>query len=206
MRKIGIMGGTFNPIHNGHIMLGVRAKEEFMLDEVWFMPSGISYLKEGTFVLDAGSRIRLTKAAVDSIEADGYFVNTMEADRPGKTYTCDTLLQLRKQFPEDSFYLIYGSDCLFSIEKWVKPHILFEHAILLFAVRGEEDVAAVENKIAYLAKTYGAKAHLLPVQATDVSSSGIRAALKNGESIHGLVPDAVEEMLLRERYYSNESK
>ena len=114
IRKIGIMGGTFNPIHNGHVALADAAYKTFSLDKVLFMPSGNSYMKQ--HVLDNSKRVSMVSKAIESIS---YFeLSTIEVERFGNTYTSETLQQLTQQNPDVQYYFIMGADSLFHIEKW----------------------------------------------------------------------------------------
>ena len=119
--KIGIMGGTFNPIHNGHIALANAAYKEFSLDKILFMPSGKSYMKQ--HVLDDAKRVIMVQKAIEAIP---YFeLSTLEVERSGNTYTSETLQQLTQQNPEVHYYFIMGADSLFHIETWKNPDIIF---------------------------------------------------------------------------------
>ena len=110
--KTGIMGGTFDPIHNGHILIARSAYEKVGLDKVLFMPSGNSYMKKN--VLDVSKRVEMVRLAIADFP---YFeLSSIEAQRQGNTYTYDTLEQLTKQNPKDEYYFIMGADSLFSIE------------------------------------------------------------------------------------------
>ena len=109
MKKIGILGGTFDPIHNGHLMMAEAACEEAALDELWFMPTGTpAYKKEIQRVTDGEHRARMTELAVAG--HPGWSCSRIELERTGNTYTADTLKQLAVQRPDDRFYYIVGSE------------------------------------------------------------------------------------------------
>lgn len=188
MMKIGIMGGTFNPIHNGHLLLAEAAREELGLDKVLFMPSGNSYMKEPASIASKQHRIQMTALA---IEDNPYFeLSLMETEREGATYTCDTLQELKSVFPEDAFYFILGADSFFSIEKWKNPEIIMQNCILTVSVRGG-NLKAVEEKAACLKEKYDAKIYLLPERNIDISSTEIRNRLKEGRSVKYMLPEKV---------------
>ena len=132
MRKIGIMGGTFDPIHNGHIMLGRQAYAEYNLDEVWYMPSGQPPHKKGRHVTESAERCHMVKLAIQDIP---YFVfSDFEVRRTGKnTYTAETLALLGEKYPDVHFYFIVGADSLFEIEKWYHPEEVMARATLMAA-------------------------------------------------------------------------
>ena len=113
------MGGTFNPIHNGHILLAQAAYEYCSLDKVLFMPSGVSYLKEQNDIVTAEHRLNMTCLAVDEFE---YFAcSDIEIKREGNTYTVDTLRELSFKNPNCEFYFIMGADSFMSFDSWKEP-------------------------------------------------------------------------------------
>jgi len=188
MKKIGILGGTFNPIHNGHLMLAKMAYEQFDLDEVLIMPSGVSYMKEGTGVLDSSVRADMVKLAIS--DCKGFVFDDTEISRKGNTYTYITLQELHRR-EEAEYFFIVGADTLFMIEKWVETRAVFEQCVLLVSVRDEFDTDDIDAKILDLKTKYNADIRKVVMNAVDISSSGIREAIKNGDSVKGLVPDKV---------------
>lgn len=196
--KIGIMGGTFNPIHNGHLLLAETAREELNLDRIWFMPSGNSYMKDNMAIASKEDRIQMTALA---IENNPYFeLSLLETERKGATYTCDTLLQLKEEFPEYEFYFILGADSLFSIDRWKNPEIIMKNCILTTAVRNEK-MKEMEEKAAKLREQFCAKIRLLPERNIDISSTEIRARLQDGRSVKYMVPENVLNYLRERKLY-----
>lgn len=198
-RRIGIMGGTFNPIHTGHLLLAQAALEEAELDRVCFMPSGVSYLKSEDTVLDAGHRLRLTELAV--LDNPNFTVSDMEIKRSGNTYTSDTLKQLKAEQPENSFYFILGADCLYSMENWYRPEEIFSSCTILAAVRDNLELSDLEEKAASLRKRFNAEIFLLHLPRIDISSTDIRERIKAGKNIRYMVPDAVRDYILQNDLY-----
>ncbi len=198
-KKIGIMGGTFNPIHNGHLLLGERAYEQFGLDEVWFMPSKKQPHKENDLSITDDERIRLVEKA---IEGNPHFVlSTMEFEREGFTYTADTLSLLHKELPQTSFYFIIGGDSLYTIEKWYLPEVIFEHANIIATGRDGIDEPLVLQKITELKERFQANIHYLKVPRIDISSNDIRQLLRNTSSVRYMVPDNVYQYILEKELY-----
>ncbi|MBO4377140.1 MAG: nicotinate-nucleotide adenylyltransferase [Lachnospiraceae bacterium] len=194
MRKIGILGGTFNPIHFAHINLALKAYEEYELDEVLFIPSGISYMKKDMDILDAKTRCELVSLAINDYPF--FKLDTIEVDRAGNSYTFETLLKLNER--EDAvYYYIVGADTLFMIEKWKEPKQVFDLSVLLVAVRDEYDKKAVLEKIAELENKYNARISIIHgMNALDISSTKIRDALKRGKSIDEYVPKKEGQYIL----------
>lgn len=199
IRKIGIMGGTFNPIHNGHVALADAAYKTFSLDKVLFMPSGNSYMKQ--HVLDNSKRVSMVSKAIESIS---YFeLSTIEVERFGNTYTSETLQQLTQQNPDVQYYFIMGADSLFHIEKWKDPEIIFQLSTLICMVRDDYNMADIKKKGAELAQR-GADILYLNMPKIDISSTDIRNRVKLHQSISELVPEKVEKYILQEHLYEKE--
>lgn len=172
--KIGIMGGTFNPIHNGHIHIAKNALSEAKLDKVIFIPTGVSYMKHG--VVPSYHRYNMTKLAIENY--NDFLISDIEVKRPGYTYTKDTIIELQKIYPGDSFYYIIGTDTLYMIESWYEPQFLFDNLILLVANRGDEKAIDKANE---LNKRFKANIQFLNCDFLDISSTNIREAYKNNK-------------------------
>ena len=195
------MGGTFNPIHIGHLLLAQWAMEEAKLDGVIFMPTGNSYLKDKTEMLSGSDRLAMTRLAVQDREC--FVCSDMEVKRGGNTYTYETLESLRHIYPNAQLYFIVGADCLFSIEKWYFPDKIFKHCILLAASRGGAPAIELEEKRRELAKHYGANILLITFPGMEISSTDIRRRCREGKSIQYLVPDCVREYITAKHFYEN---
>ena len=200
-RKIGILGGTFNPIHNGHLFLAKTALTAEELDEVILMPTGKSYLKSKIQMPDAQKRFEMIKLAIEN--EPFLTVSDMEINRPGNTYTFETLIELKTKTPDTNFYFIICADNLFSIEYWKKPEVIFRHCILLVAERDQTDTQMLIEKSRELEKKFGAKIHILPFKNTPISSTQIRERIISGQSIDGLVPQSVEAYIKETSLYQD---
>ena len=197
--KIGIMGGTFNPIHNGHIALANAAYKEFSHDKILFMPSGKSYMKQ--HVLDDAKRVIMVQKAIEAIP---YFeLSTLEVERSGNTYTSETLQQLTQQNPEVHYYFIMGADSLFHIETWKNPDIIFSLSTIICMIRDDYDLDDIKKKGNELAQN-GAHILYLDVPKISISSTDIRERIKRRESISDLVPEKVEEYIVQEHLYEED--
>ena len=205
MRKIGIMGGTFDPIHNGHIMLGRQAYAEYNLDEVWYMPSGQPPHKKGRHVTESAERCHMVKLAIQDIP---YFVfSDFEVRRTGKnTYTAETLALLGEKYPDVHFYFIVGADSLFEIEKWYHPEEVMARATLMAAHREYgEAVTSLERHAEYLRKKYGAD--ILPLHRPElaIASEDIRKMAGENRLPGDLLPRAVADYIAERGLYTDEA-
>ena len=198
-RKIGILGGTFNPIHNGHILLGEVAHKQLHLDQIWFMPSGQTNLKKDLYILSKEHRRNLILLSIE--EYPYFYLSDLELNRAGTTYTYETLLELKQLYPEDSFYFILGADCLFSIEKWKEPSKIMSQATLVSAIRGDSNICELNEQANYLKDKFGAQIKLLKFDKIDISSSKVRAKIKNNEPLSGMVPDKVADYIYKHHLF-----
>ena len=193
------MGGTFNPIHNGHILLAQAAYEYCSLDKVWFMPTGVSYLKEQSEILPAEHRLKMTELAIADYE---YFeVSDFEVKREGNTYTADTLKALHALYPEYDFYFILGADSFVSIEKWKEVDAIMRLCTLVTVVRDDVDKENLLLQKENLQNKWQAKVILVPFAKTDISSSEIRKRLRQGLNVKEFVPAKVEAYMQSEKLY-----
>lgn len=204
--KIGIMGGTFDPIHNGHLALGHAAYEQFGLDEVWFMPNGNPPHKEQSSIkTDADVRSHMVEIAIKDIK--GFRLETYEVKREGICCSYETMEYFKVHYPENEFYFIIGADSLFAIETWVHPELLFPNCIFLAAFRGEIDtVEEMDQQIRYLKEKYHARIKLLNAPMVHISSSELRERLMAGKSVSGWIPEAVEAYIEGNRLYGSKNQ
>lgn len=194
MKRIGIMGGTFDPVHNGHLLLGKQAYREYALDEVWYMPSHIPPHKKDHRIAAGEDRLAMLSLAVAGIP---YFsVSDFEMRREGNTYTAQTLALLREKYPDARFYFILGADSLYQIEQWYHPEQVLSSAVILVSGR-EYDTHGVslEQRIAGLKARYGADIRILHNEEVDIASADIRKRAAEGKDIQKDVPAAVEQYI-----------
>lgn len=190
MGKIGIMGGTFDPVHNGHLMIGEQAYKEYGLLEVWYMPSGHPPHKKNRNVTEPATRLAMTKLAVNAHK--GFVCSDFEVNRIGYTYTAQTLRLLHEAYPEHSFYFIIGADSLYEIENWYEPDQVLAQAVILTARREYEEAdRSMDRQIAYLSSKYEADIRILHCGEMDISSAELLRLVAKGESIAAYVPEEV---------------
>lgn len=199
MKKTGIMGGTFNPIHNGHLALARKAKEQFALDEILFIPCGEPYMKVAQKVASAQIRAEMTALAIQ--EESCFSLSMIEIEHSGNTYTYKTLERLRQDHPNTEYYFILGADNLFQITKWAQPERIFANCRLLAAIRDDKTVSDMEAQISYLEQAYQAVIFLLKIDCMDISSSEIRRKIADGSSIEADVPASVRAYIEEKGLY-----
>lgn len=190
MKKTGIMGGTFNPIHFGHLAIARKAQEQFALDEVLFIPSGIPYMKDLEEVLPPETRCEMTRLAIE--DTPSFALSLIEVNKDKNTYTCETLKDLRASAPAADYYFILGADSLWAMEDWKNPEEIFQNCHVLAAVRDDKSLTDMKNQITYLQEKFDADISILEIDPMDISSSMIRERVRNKMSIHGLVPKKLE--------------
>ena len=206
MKKIGIMGGTFDPIHRGHLMLGKQAYEEYGLDCVWYMPSKTPPHKKDHTITPEEDRCAMIRAAIRPFP---YFsLSEFELCRNGgNTYTADTLRLLKEAYPGISFSFIVGADSVFDIEKWYHPEYVLK-AVPFMAARRESGTRnrSLEEQIRSLEETYGARILRLHCREMDVSSVEIRRRLKQGDSVAEFLPAEVTEYIRSHALYEESTE
>jgi len=199
MEKVGIMGGTFNPIHNGHLLLAETAREALDLDRVLFMPSGNSYMKEASLILDGDKRSQMVRLA---LSGNPYFLfSDLELGREGPTYTCDTLAILKAQSPKTQFYFILGEDNLLMLKAWKDPAYLFQNCVIAGAVRESGSIVRIREAAELLRKEYRADIRILPERRIDISSTEIRERIKKGRSVRYMLPESVMDYIAENGLY-----
>ncbi|MBE5985484.1 MAG: nicotinate-nucleotide adenylyltransferase [Paenibacillaceae bacterium] len=205
MGNIGIMGGTFDPIHNGHLMLGEQAYKEYQLDEVWFMPSGHPPHKKNQNITDPNIRLTMTQLAIEG--KTGLVSSDFEVRRNGSTYTAQTLRLLRKAYPQHQYFFIIGADSLYEIENWYEPDQVLSQAVILAARREYEDARlSMEQQIAYLSTRYKADIRILHCKEMDISSAMLRERIAGGLSVSEYVPSKVLTYIKDQGLYQEKDK
>lgn len=199
-KKVGIMGGTFDPIHNGHLLLAKQAYEEYQLDEVWFLPSGHPPHKTDHKVTTVIDRLAMVRLAIADVPH--YYLSDLEAIREGNSYTYQTLQLLNQQYPDNQFFFIIGADSLFELEDWKCPDQVMSQVTLLVAGRDYVNAPrSMEAQIAYLSDKYGARIFCLHCEEVDISSASIRAMVTNNQPIIQYLPKCVEQYIVTHHLY-----
>lgn len=197
---IGVFGGTFDPVHLGHLILAEQCREQARLDRVLFIPAARPPHKLEKPLTPFHHRVEMLSLAVAGNPA--FAVDELEKDRPGPSYTADTLEELRRRFPDAGLTLLIGSDCLPDLAYWRDPSRIAALADLLIMARPGWPVADLDALRASLHLTAELQLRQV-VQAPmlDVSSRDLRARAAEGRSLRYLVPRAVECYVLAHRLY-----
>lgn len=196
--KVGILGGTFSPIHYGHLLLAETAYDRFGLDKVLIMPAGDPYFKDLNKIAADEHRENMTRLAIE--DNPHFEFSDLELKREGKTYTVDTLSELTSQHPDNEYYFIVGSDTLYSIEKWYRPAEIFQMVKLLTSCRNIEK-EELNKQIDHLKNKFGAKIYNLYMPNIDISSTDIRDKVKHGMSVRYFTPDPVIRYIQENKLY-----
>lgn len=200
--RIGIFGGSFDPIHLGHLILAERCREEAELDQVWFVPCALSpHKRDGAHGSDR-QRTEMIELALGGHEA--FLLSRLELDRGGVSYTVDTLQQIRENHPEHDLFLLIGDDSLESFDRWRQPKTICELAIPIVINRpgsGEIDLSVLGEYVGQ-----GRLERFERAQVTgpkiEISSTDIRNRVHNGKSIRYLTPRSVEKYIETNHVYT----
>lgn len=198
--RIGILGGTFDPVHHGHLIMAELARESFKLDRVLFIPSGNPPHKSNVKVTPPDHRYQMVCRAIAS---NRFFEpQRMEIDRTGYTYTVDTLKQLKLIYGEEKeLYFIIGADVVFDILKWRNTKEVFSLCRFIAVLRPGFENDSFHQQVEDLRKVHSAVIHFLTMPQIEISSTVVRERVTRGQSIKYLVPEGVEEYIIGEGLY-----
>ena len=197
--KVGILGGSFDPIHKGHVHMALAAKKFLALDAVWLIPAGHSPNKEEQKMTPAENRYEMCRLAVSDLA--GISVSRIEIDSAERSYTYRTLQKLTVQNPQHEFFFIMGADSLDYFEKWVHPEIISRLAHILVINRDAFTETDLNQKIAQLNARFSADITLIPCEKYPVSSSMLRARIAEGEPKPPELTDNVWEYICSHGLY-----
>ncbi len=193
--RVGILGGTFDPVHVGHLLLAESARDTLALDEVLFIPAGEPWRKSHRAISPAEHRLAMLRLAVASNRAFG--ISDIELRRRGPTYTADTLEALAGERLDDEFWFIVGADALGDVPNWHEPERIVAHATLAVAPRDGHDADVAALDVPALA----GRIQRFTSPRIEISSTEIRARVAEGRSVRFLVPDVVERYIAEHRLY-----
>lgn len=212
MQVIGILGGTFDPVHCGHLRLALEMREQLFLESVRLIPAAHPPHREPPQA-SSETRLRMLAAAVKGVA--GLCVDARELARGGRSYTVDTLRSLRQSFPEHALCLILGMDAFSGLDRWHRWRELLELAHIAVARRPGASLPSDGEVAALLAKCLAADPQhlgersagylvLRDIPALNISATRVRTLLAQGQSARCLVPDSVLEIITNDRIYADE--
>ena len=199
--RVGIYGGTFSPVHNGHVAAAKAFMEQMWLDILYVIPTGVTPHKTMKGDATAADRLEMCRLAFEGME--GVIVSDLEMRREGKSYTVDTLRELYD--PDGRLFLLMGTDMLLTLDKWREPEEIFRLCYPVY-IRREEDGAldaAIVDKIKTYQEKYGKVVRRVVTPAIELSSTDVRAAVAEGFPIEGAVPPAVAAYIRERGLYRN---
>jgi nicotinate-nucleotide adenylyltransferase len=191
-QKIGILGGTFDPIHLGHLILAEQLAEKYGLEEIIFIPSASPPHKNNKKVSSAQDRFKMTGLAIEDNPL--FSISDIELKRKGKSYTVITVQKLKKLYPKSKLFLLCGSDVLNELKTWRSPDEIYKLIKVIIGVRPGYNKIKKDNK-------YAKKSIIEQINGLEVSSTEIRERVKKGKSIRYLVPAKVEEYIKAKGLY-----
>jgi nicotinate-nucleotide adenylyltransferase len=199
--RIGIFGGTFDPIHFGHLLVAEQAREQAELDQVWFLVSARPPHKAGQPITPFDRRAEMLTLALAGYE-DRFRVETIEKDRPGLSYTADTLDALEEQHPKTDWFLILGADSVHDLPGWHEPVRIIDRATILVAGRPGHSIwsaAELAGRLGLAADRVRLRAAEIPL--IDIASRDLRRRAAEGRSLLFQLPRAVEVYIRERRLY-----
>ena len=191
-KRLGILGGTFDPIHSGHLILAEQLEEELKLQKVIFIPSANPPHKENHPVSPAKDRLKMVKIAIQ--DNPDFLISDIELRRGGKSYTIDTLTRLVKFYKDSELFFLLGSDAIDELPTWKEPDKIFQKVKVVIALRPGFDRINQKNRFVQ-------KSLVVPINGLNISSSQIRERIREGKSIRYLVPPGVEKFIRSKKLY-----
>lgn len=198
MAKIGLFGGSFNPIHNGHMNLALSVKKSLGLDRIILIPSGTSPHKSSSEYAPAEDRLEMCRLACEGY--DGFEVSDYEITKPGKSYTVYTVRNFKELFPEDELFLLVGSDMLLSFDTWFEYREILENVTVAAVSRTGDDTDELLKMTEKLSDS--GKSIVVNAEAVTISSSEIRKMIKNNIDLSCYLNGKVVKYIMLKKLYS----
>jgi len=193
-KKIGFLGGTFDPIHSGHLILAQQLLEQFQLDRVIFIPAATPPHKDDRSVSLTQHRFEMTRTAIEDNPL--FEISDIELKREGKSYTIDTIKKLKELYPGSDLFLLGGSDILTEFETWKDPEKIFQEVKVVIGIRPGYDKIDSDNE-------FFKKSIIAEIDGLQVSSTQIRRKVREGKTIKYLVPLKIEEYIIAKGLYTD---
>jgi nicotinate-nucleotide adenylyltransferase len=199
--RVGVFGGTFDPVHFGHLILAEQCREQGQLDQVWFVPAPRPPHKDEPALTRFEQRVEMLALATAGNPA--FRIDEIEKERPGPSYTSDTLAELHRRHPGDELFLLIGSDTLRDLPLWHEPVRVLQLAGLLVMVRPDNPLLSADELRARLAlpSEVAIRLQVIDVPLVDISSRDLRRRAAAGRSLRYFVPRAVECYIHEKKLY-----
>lgn len=188
MKRIGLFGGTFNPIHNGHLAIAQSAFEKLRLDKVIFVPAKLPVHKDPRLVVSPSKRLRMVELAVEAYK--NFECSDIEIARKGKSYSIETVQEYRKKYADDKLYFIIGADSSLKLHTWKRIDELVTMVSFVCVNRPGIALSLSEKRCRHIS-----------MPALDISSSGIRSRIAKGLPVGYLLPQVVEDYIKKKKLY-----
>ncbi len=188
--RLGLFGGTFDPVHYGHLLLAEQCREQCALDEVWFLPSGSPPHKQDARITDGKHRTEMLKLATAGHPA--FVVNDLELHRSGPTFTVETLRDMRERYPERELFFLIGADSLHDLPTWRAPAEILNLATLVAVNRGDRPLPEVQPLLDRIGEIPATRIQLITMPGIDLTATDLRRRVAAGKSIRFMTPRAVE--------------
>ncbi len=201
--RVGILGGTFDPIHIGHLIIAEEARQQLKLDTVLLIPTGQPWLKEGRPISDARHRLAMVDLAIKGNPA--FASSAMEIERAGPTYTIDTLRALRAKDPAAELLFIVGADSLADFHRWKEPEAVLGLCTVVAFGRPGYNEASLRSFEQHMGPAARAKIKVLTGPEIGVSGTGIRRRVALGLRVRYLVPEPVRDYIAKHKLYRGEA-
>lgn len=200
IKRLGIMGGSFNPPHVGHFLMAETAMEALELDKVLFIPTGRIVYKQENDRASGADRYKMLKTVVS--RNPGFCITDMEISQNEITYTANTLMRLKEKLPDTELYFIVGADSLDYMDKWYNPHGIFKLCTVAAMKRASIPKDRFLSKAEYLKKNFSADIRIIDMPYVDISSTILRERIRNGESIRYLCDDEIINYISKNKLYT----
>lgn len=197
--RIGILGGTFDPVHLGHLVLAEQCRDQCRLDEVWFVPAGEPPHKSPADITPSAVRLELLEFAIAGHER--FRIQRVELDRTGPSFTVETLERFHQSGLSHEYFLLLGADSVRDLPQWREPHRILQLATVVAVNRGNAAGLAPEQLAGEFSRDEVARIQTVSIPGIELSSRDIRANVRSGRSIRFLVPRAVEIAIAQKQLY-----
>lgn len=199
--RLGIFGGSFDPVHFGHLLLAEYCREQAQLDEVWFVPAAVPPHKQGREMTADKHRVEMLRLAIGGHEQ--FILRTDEIDRGGVNYTYETLERIHEEHPDDELFFLMGGDSLQDLPRWRKPERICQLAIPVVVARHGSPPVNFDalRELVSPERLHQIRGHLVDMPLIELSSTDIRARVQRGHSIRFQTPAAVLKYIETQRLY-----